>query len=149
MVSLTRTVRMSGKLFTNALALLLCDSGTEGLDPPWTVAKTAEALGVSSRTIEHLKRRFFEEGLEAALRRKPRAATLDGKFQARLLALACSPAPGGRARWTVRLLVEKAVEVGIARRVSPMTVHRILRRTGFVLNRRRTGATRRRQMRLL
>ena len=133
MVSLTRTVKTSGKLFANARALPLCDRGPEGPDPPWTVAKTAEALGVSSRTIEHLKRRFVEEGLESALRRKPRAATFDGKFQARLIALACSPAPEGRARWTVRLLAEKAVELGMARRVSPMTVHRILKKTGCVL----------------
>ena len=138
LVSLARTVKTSGKLFANARALLLCDRGPEGPDPPWTVAKTAEALGVSSRTIEHLKRRFVEEGLEAALRRKPRPrkprpATFDGKFQARLIALACSPAQEGRARWTVRLLAEKAVELGMARRVSPMTVHRTLEKTGCVL----------------
>ncbi len=138
LASLTRTVKTSGKLFANARALLLCDKGPAGPDPHWTVARTAEALGVSSRTIEHLKRRFVEEGLEAALRRKPRprkprASTFDGKFQARLIALACSPAPEGRARWTVRLLAEKAVELGLAPRVSPMTVHRILKKTGCVL----------------
>ena len=136
LVSLTRTVKTSGKLFRNARALLLCDKGPEG--PAWTVGKTAQALGVSSRTIEHLKRRFVEEGLEAALRRKPRArktraVTFDSEFEARLVALACSPAPEGRTRWTVRLLAAKAVELGLAPRVSPMTVHRILRKANCVL----------------
>lgn len=66
---------------------------------------------MSSRTIEHLKQRFVEEGVEAALARKPqskpRAVNFDGEFDARLTALACSKAPAGRERWTVRLLAEK------------------------------------------
>ena len=74
----------------------------------------AQALGVTARTIEHLKERFVEEGIEAALQRKPRSKppglSFDGAFDARLTALACSPAPAGRARWTVRLLAEKVVE---------------------------------------
>ena len=131
LVSLTRTVKTSGKLFRNGRALLLCDKGPDG--PAWTVSRTAPALGVSTRTIEHLKRRFVEEGLEAALGRKPRprkprAVTFDGEFEARLVALACSPAPEGRTRWTVRLLAAKAVELGLAPRVSPMTVHRVLKK---------------------
>ena len=59
--------------------------------------------------------------------------TFDGEFEARLVALACSPAPDGRTRWTVRLLAAKAVELGLAPRVSPMTVHRILKKTNCVL----------------
>ena len=130
LLSLTRTSKTSGKLFLNARALLLCDRGPAG--PGWTVARTAEALGVTSRTIEHIKRRFVEEGLEAALRRKPRQRkpreVFDGAFEARLIALACSSAPQGRRRWTVRLLAEKAVELGLAPTVSPMTVQRILKK---------------------
>ena len=136
LLQLTRTSKSSGKLFRNARALLLCDRGPEG--PGWTVARTAEALGVSSRTIEHLKRRFVQRGLEAALGRKPRprkprTVTFDGEFEARLVALACSPAPPGRRRWTVRLLAAQAVELGFAARVSPMTVQRILKKTNCVL----------------
>jgi transposase len=92
----------------------------------------AEALGVSTRTIEHLKARFVEEGIEAALERKPsakpRKLTFDGAFDARLTALACSPAPAGRARWTVRLLAEKVVELKIAPKVSTMSVQRALKK---------------------
>ena len=74
-----------------------------------STARTAEAMGVTARTVEHLKRRFVEEGLTAALQRKrrqrpPREVRFDGAFEARLVALACSPAPEGRRRWTVRLL---------------------------------------------
>ncbi len=104
---------------------------------PWKVADVAEALGISARTIEHLKARFVEEGLEAALARKAPAKapklTFDGAFDARLTALACSPAPEGRARWTVRLLAEKVVELKIAPKVSTMSVHRALKKTRLSL----------------
>ena len=96
--SLTRRGKIHARRFIHARALLLCDAGAEG--PAWSVADTAAALGVSSRTIEHLKKRFVEEGLEAALERKPREkppreATFDGAFEARLIALACTDAPEG------------------------------------------------------
>src|SRR3989339_2169557 len=88
-----KTGRTSAKQFLYARALLLCDAGPQG--PAWTVADVAEALGVTPRTIEHLKKRFVEEGLTAALERKrpekpPRQVTFDGAFEARMLALACS-----------------------------------------------------------
>jgi transposase len=101
------------------------------------VADVAEALGVSTRTIEHLKKRFVEEGLDAALVRKSRVGppktTFGGEFDARLAALACSPAPEGRARWTVRLLAEKVVELQIVPAVSLMTVQRSLKKTNCIL----------------
>ena len=123
--------KTTGKRFLYARALLLC-GGPEG--PGWTVARVAEALGVSARTIEHLKRRFVEQGLEFALERKrrvrpPRKVIFDGAFEARLVALACSPAPPGRKRWTLRLLAEKVVELGWVERVSVMTVQRTLKKT--------------------
>jgi hypothetical protein len=78
-----------------------------------------------------------EEGIEAALERKPsvkpRKLTFDGAFDARLTALACSPAPAGRARWTVRLLAEKVVELNIAPKVSTMSVQRALKKTSLSL----------------
>jgi transposase len=97
------------------------------------VADVAEALGITSRTIEHLKQRFVEEGLEAALERKPRDkpprdVKFDGAFEARLIALACTDAPEGHTRWTVRLLADKAVELNFAEAVSPMTVQRTLKK---------------------
>jgi len=100
--------------------------------PGWPVKDIALALGVTARTVEHLKKRFVEEGLDCALDRrpeaKPRAVRLDGEFEARLIALACTEPPAGRARWTVRLLADKAVELSIADSVSPMTVCNTLKK---------------------
>ena len=134
--SLTRTRETDGKLFRNARALLLCDRGPQGSG--WRVAAVATALGVTERTIEHLKRRFVEDGLDAALQRQParrtrRPVTFDSEFEARLLALARSPAPDGHARWTVRLLAAKVVELNLAPRVSAMTVQRILKKADLSL----------------
>lgn len=102
------------------------------------MADVATATGVTSRTLEHLKQRFVENGLQAALERKkretpPRAIQFGGEFEARLLALACSDAPEGRDRWTVRLLAEKLVELKIVESVSPMTVCKTLKKTNFSL----------------
>ena len=92
---------------------------------------------MTSRTLEHLKQRFVEEGLEAALARKPqrkrREATFDGEFDARLTALACSQAPAGHQRWTVRLLADKLVALKIVEKISTMSVQRSLKKTSCVL----------------
>lgn len=133
--ALTRGGKMAASKFVHARALLLCDAGPHG--DPWKVADAAQALGVTSRTIEHLKARFVEEGIEAALERKPSTKapkiTFEGAFEARLTALACSPAPQGRARWTVRLLAEKIVELKIAPKISAMSVQRSLKKTNLSL----------------
>lgn len=134
--ALTHNGKIGAKKFIYARALLLCDAGPEG--PAWTVADVADALGVTSRTIEHLKQRFVEEGIEAALERKPREkppreVIFDGAFEARLIALACSDAPEGYDRWTVRLLADKAVELKFASSVSHMTVQRVLKKTNLSL----------------
>lgn len=100
---------------------------------PWKVADVATALGISARTIEHLKERFVEEGLDAALVRKPNSKPPTITFDARLTALACSPAPNGRARWTVRLLAEKVVELHFVPAVSLMTIQRSSKKTNCVL----------------
>jgi hypothetical protein len=133
--ALTRSGKTAARKFVHARALLLCDAGDDG--PAWKVADVAEALGITSRSIEHMKCRFVEEGLESALERKPHAksrqVTFDGAFAARLTALACSSAPKGRSRWTVRLLAERVVELKIAPAVSTMTIQRVLKKTSLSL----------------
>ncbi|MDR2800806.1 MAG: helix-turn-helix domain-containing protein [Desulfovibrio sp.] len=94
-----------------------------------------------------LKKRFVEEGLEAALERKqreipPRAVVFDGEFEARLTALACSEAPEGHARWTVRLLADKTVELKFASSVSHMTAQRILKKANLNLTAVNIGKSR-------
>jgi hypothetical protein len=114
-----------------ARALLLLDAGEHG--PKWVVAMVAEALGTTARSLEHLKKQFIEEGLIAAIERKkrvtpPREIQFGGEFEAHLLALACSEAPKGRDRWTMRLLAEKMVELKMVPSVSPMTVCNTLKK---------------------
>ena len=133
---LTKQGKSSARKFIHARVLLLCDAGVGG--PAWKVADAAAALGISSRTVEHIKKRFVEEGFEAALNRKPlekppRAITFDGAFEARLIALACSSAPDGHARWTIRLLADKVVELKLSESVSLMTIQRILKKTNLSL----------------
>jgi len=146
--ALTKTVKTDAKLFVRARALLLCDAGEHG--PAWSVEDTAEALGVERRMIERLKRRFVEEGFSAALERRqrdnpPREVVFDGDFEAHLTALACSEAPEGRQRWTVRLLAEKAVELNLAPSVSHTTVQRILKKTNLNLISGSIGKSRQRK----
>jgi hypothetical protein len=119
-----------------ARALLLLDAGGHG--PKWLVTKVSEALGTTTRSLEHLKKQFIEEGLPAAIERKkritpPREIQFGGEFEAHLLALACSGAPSGRNRWTVRLLAEKMVELKMVPRVSPMTVCNTLKKMNLNL----------------
>ena len=140
--NLTRRGKTHARRFTHARALLLCDSGEAG--PAWKVEDVAVALGITSRTIEKLKKRFVEDGLDAALDRKPRdkparEIIFDGTFEAKVIALACSEAPEGRSRWTVRLLADKAVELNFAESVSHMTVQRVLKKTNLSLTSANTG----------
>ena len=132
--ALTRTGKTSAHKFVHARALLLCDVGPHCGDR-WKVTEVADALGISERTVERLKQRFVEDGLEASLgparRTAPCKLRFDGRFEARLIALACSPAPDGRSRWTMRLLAQKVVELQIAPAVSAMTICRTLKKTNY------------------
>ena len=146
--SLTKKGKTHARKFMRARALLLCDAGPGG--PAWKVADVAKALGVTTRTIENLKKRFVEDGLDVALERKkrekpPREVVFDGAFEARLLALACSEPPEGYQRWTVRLLADKVVELDIAPSVSPMTIQRALKKMNLSLTSASTGKSRRKK----
>lgn len=127
-----------------ATALLMLDEGPDHPGEPVPVAKAAEYLAVSDRSLNLWKKKFVEEGLEAAIGRKkretpPRVVKFDGDFEAQLIALACTDPPEGRARWTVRLLTEKLVELKIVETVSTMTVQRALKKTRFDLISQSTG----------
>jgi transposase len=92
-----------------------------------------DAVEVSQPTVARVRKRYFEEGLEAALNRGPPnrhyQRKLDGEQEARLLALACSEPPEGRARWSLRLLADKLVELEIVEDVSYQAVRRTLKKT--------------------
>ncbi len=116
---------------THARVLLKADQCPEG--PGWADERIAEAVEVSQPTISRIRKQYVEEGLKAALnRRAPRREyhrKLDGEQEARLIALACGTPPEGYARWSLRLLADKVVELEIADEVSYQTVGRILKKT--------------------
>jgi len=100
--------------------------------PAWTDAKIAESFSVSVNTVLGVRQRVVEQGLEAALNRKPqerpsRTPRLDG--EARLMALRCSTPPAGYARWTLRLLADQAVALDIVEAISHETVRQALKKT--------------------
>ena len=126
-----------------ALVLLLADLSSEGRGKMKNY-EISQKLNISEKTIESTKKRFVEGGIPLALGRKPMTVNpsrikFDGEFEARLIALACSDPPSGMARWTVRLLADKLVELGIAPDgVSPMSVHRVLKKTKLNLTKTST-----------
>jgi transposase len=93
----------------------------------------AATLSVSLPTVLNVKRRYLLEGLESALQEKPRAGTprrIESDARAKITALACSEAPAGHARWTLRLLASRAVELGFVDSISHNAVRQILKKTG-------------------
>ena len=100
----------------------------------WSDIEIVRALEVSPCLVQRTRRQMVEQGLEAALSRKPRAtpavaSIFDGEKQAKLTALACSAPPKGYARWSLRLLEQKVVELGIVERASDSTIGRVLKKT--------------------
>ncbi len=123
--------KAAARKLTRAWILLQADESGEG--PGWTDERIAEGLGVSVRTIEHVRRELVEEGLEAALERhRPRRVyerRLDGAREAKLVAVCCSNPPDGRKRWTLRLLADRLVELKVVDSISYETVRRTLQKT--------------------
>ena len=118
--------------FVHARILLLCDCGKNG--PAWTSVQIATALGVTTRTVEHTKRRMLAHGMDAALDRKrqnkpAREPIFNKEKEADLIALVCSPPPRGRKRWTVRLLTRYLVAHRVFQRISKSSVQNALKRT--------------------
>jgi transposase len=115
---------------THARILLKADQSTEG--PGWVDEQVADAVETSQPTVARVRKQYFEEGLEAALNRRPPnreyGRKLDGEQEAHLIALACSEPPEGQARWSLRLLANRLVELEIVDEVSYQTVRRILKK---------------------
>ena len=125
------TGRTSAKRQTHGRILLKADVGLAG--PGWTDEQICTALDVSPATVARVRKRFVEEGLEAVTHRRkarrPSRCRLDGTQEAHLLALACSPAPEGHARWTLRLLADQMVVLEHVESISYETVRSVLKKT--------------------
>jgi len=129
--SLVKTGKVAARKRQRAHVLLKADAGREGSGA--TDQQIAQALDVGAATIHRIRQAYVEKGLDEALGRKPpgprRTRKLDGAQEAHLVAVACGPAPEGRARWTIRLLAAQAVELEIVDSISKDTVHRTLKKT--------------------
>lgn len=116
--------KSSARSLTRARILLLADEGHSD-------EVIVEALKVSRPTVNRIRKRYCEGGLEFALYEKPRSGAppkIDGRVEAKLTLLACSEPPEGRSKWTLRLLADKLVELEAVDSISHMTVHRILKK---------------------
>ena len=124
--------KASALKLAHARILLKADAAEGG--PAWPDDRIAEALEVGDATVERVRQRFVEQGLEAALVRKKqvrpsRQRALDGRAEAKLIALACSRPPDGRKAWTMRLLADKLVELEVVGSISDETVRLALKKT--------------------
>jgi transposase len=124
--------KAAAQKLAHARVLLKADAADGG--PAWPDARIAEAVELSVATFERVRQRFVEQGLAAALGRKQqdrpsRPRTLDGRAEARLIALACSEPPEGRQEWTMQLLADKLVELQVVEAVCDETVRRALKKT--------------------
>jgi transposase len=123
--------KTAARKLTHARILLKADAAPGG--PDWHDDAIAEALEVGRATIERVRKQFVEEGLDAALERRPPRrqyrCKLDGEGQAHLVALACQKPPEGRSRWTLQLLADRMVALEYVDQISYQTVRRTLKKT--------------------
>jgi transposase len=135
---------------TTRRARILLKADADGPDA-WTDERIAQALDTTRMTVSRIRQQFVAEGLDATLHRKKPTGRqyrkLDGKQEARLVALACSKAPEGRARWTMKLLAGKLVELEVVASIDPATVCRTLKKTCSSRGSRSSGSFPRRRVR--
>jgi transposase len=125
LLEMTHKGMLKARQFKRAMILLKAD---EGLSDPQIMA----ALNVSRPCVERIRKRFVADGIERALNEDPRPGQkrkLDGRAEATLIATACTEAPAGHARWTLRLLAGKLVQLGVVDEISHETVRRTLKKT--------------------
>jgi transposase len=126
---LATTGRRQAALITRARILLKADADADA----WPDDQIAQALQTSTATVARVRKKFVREGLHQAIQRRPPTGRqyrkLDGAQEARLIAVACSPPPEGQARWTVKPLADKLVELEAVDSIDPTTVWRTLQKT--------------------
>lgn len=126
-----KTGKVSANKLMRARVLLALDKNNFS-DKKQTDIAIAEAEHISTKTIYRIRQRFVEDGLNAALSRRPhpnpKSRKLDGDQEAHLLAVCCSEPPEGQSRWTLRLLADKLVEMDVVESISRTTLHRTLKK---------------------
>jgi transposase len=128
---MARSGKHPARTLVHARILLKADAAKGS--PGWDDAAIAEALDCGTRTVARVRRKYAEGGLDVALHRKKPTGRqyrkLDGKQEARLVAIACSAPPPGKARWTLQMLADRLVELEVVDAVSDETVRRTLKKT--------------------
>lgn len=128
---LTQKGKAAARKINHARILLKADINQE--NGGWNDHNISQALDVSRRTIERVRQRFVEEGLERAINPRPKTSSklkkIDGEAEAHLIALACSEAPTGYSRWTLRLLAEQMVVLDYVESLSHESVRQVLKKT--------------------
>jgi transposase len=129
--AMARQRRIAADKQLRAKLLLHADEGERG--PAWQDQQLIEEFGVSRSKVMRLRKQLVLEGLKAALSRRttmqPRRRKLDGEQEARLVAVACSAPPAGRAKWTMQLLADKLVELSVVESISSECVRQTIKKT--------------------
>ena len=130
------TGKAAARKLIHARVLLLADESEYG--PGWPNTTIKEALGVSERTIERIRKRFIKESFEASLQRqsqppRPDKVKIQGPLEDQLIQMACSDPPPGRSHWTLQLLAEQLAVLGFVDKVSTETVRKVLKKKTFRL----------------
>ena len=144
LLKLIRAGEAPARMLNRARILLKADTAEGAVEgAALNDRQIARMLETSQATVGRVRERFFRQGLDAALERsvpdRLYERSFDGRAEARLIALACSEAPEGRARWSMRLLADKAVEMGIVGSVSHETVRKTLKKTNCAPTSPRAG----------
>ena len=131
---LIRTGKATAHQQMAARVLLKADEANE---QQLSSSQIAEALEISPRTVIRIKQRFVQQGLATALtgtypKERPRLSKVDGRVEAHLIAIACGPAPQGQRRWTMQLLADRVVDLGIVDQISDETIRLALKKTNCV-----------------
>ncbi len=131
---LTKKGKIAAYKMNHARILLKADINQEG--GGWIDRKISESLDIGHATIERVRQRFVEEGIEAALNRreqnKRRQKIIDGEKEAYLIAIACSETPTGKSNWTLQMLADKMIELNYVEQVSTETIRQSLKKTNLL-----------------
>ena len=131
----------TSQTFRVAYILLNCDEGK--YSEKVTNEQISKVLKVGMRTIDRVKKKFIEEGMQGVLERKPTARVyekkMDGDTEAKLITLCCSEPPKGFAKWSLRLLAEKMVELKYVESITHVTVRSVLKKTNLSLGKQKSG----------
>jgi transposase len=132
---LTKKGKSAAYKMNHARILLKADINHK--DGEWTDGQISESLNIAHATIERVRQRFVEEGMESALSRreqkKRRQKIIDGEKEAYLIAIACSETPAGKSNWTLKMLADKMIELNYVEQVSTETIRQTLKKTNLNL----------------